>query len=120
MEQHIEPLMKMLTSLMQRAQMLTNSDIWPRRPLNFDKLSTSSKSGTADHSKGKQQAHYRDEISEDRGEIKDKMSHSIEGMKKEKPKNKICYLPVIHFMKMKIRNRYWCHLTDNSCYTIDR
>jgi organic radical activating enzyme len=68
MEQHIEPLMKMLTSLMQRAQTLTNSDIWPRRPLNFNKLSTSSKSGSADHSKGKKQAQYQDEISEDHGE----------------------------------------------------
>ena len=65
MEQHIEPLMKMLTSLMQRAQTLTNSDIWPRRPLNYDKLSTSSKSGNADQSRVKKQGRHRDENSED-------------------------------------------------------
>ena len=47
MEQHIEPLMKMLTGLMQRAQTLTNADIWPRRPLNFKKLSSSAKAASA-------------------------------------------------------------------------
>ena len=49
MEQHIDPLMNMLTSLMQRAQTLTNADIWPRRPLNFKKLSKSSKIDPTDN-----------------------------------------------------------------------
>lgn len=39
MEQHIEPLINMLNGLMHRAQILTDSQIWPRRPLNFKKLS---------------------------------------------------------------------------------
>ena len=47
MEQHIEPLMKMLTGLMERAQTLTNANIWPRRPLNFKKLSSSAKIASA-------------------------------------------------------------------------
>ena len=47
MEQHVEPLMKLLNSLMQRAQTLTNAEIWPRRPLNFKKLSAHSKSASA-------------------------------------------------------------------------
>ena len=58
MEQHIEPLMKMLTSLMQRAQTLTNADIWPRRPLNFKKLSMSSKTASAAQSEEKEHDSY--------------------------------------------------------------
>ena len=65
MEQHIGPLMKMLTSLMQRAQTLTNSDIWARRPLNFDKLSKSSKSVSADNEKEKNLGSHQDKISND-------------------------------------------------------
>ena len=68
MEQHIEPLMKMLTSLMQRAQTLTNSDIWARRPLNFDKLSKSSKSISADNSKGKNLGSHHEKISNDQAD----------------------------------------------------
>ena len=66
MEQHIEPLMKMLTSLMQRAQTLTNSDIWARRPLNFDKLSKSPKSVSAE--KEKTQGSHQDKISHDQAD----------------------------------------------------
>ena len=58
MEQHIEPLMKMLTSLMQRAQTLTNADIWPRRPLNFKKLSMSSKTASPAKSEENEQDSY--------------------------------------------------------------
>ena len=58
MEQHIEPLMKMLTSLMQRAQTLTNADIWQRRPLNFKKLSMSSKTASASRSEEKEPDSY--------------------------------------------------------------
>ena len=47
MEQHVEPLMKLLNSLMQRAQTLTNAEIWPRRPLNFKKLSAHTKTASA-------------------------------------------------------------------------
>ena len=68
MEQHIEPLMKMLTSLMQRAQTLTNSDIWARRPLNFDKLSKSSKSISADNAKGKNLGSHQEKISNDQAD----------------------------------------------------
>ena len=68
MEQHIEPLMKMLTSLMQRAQTLTNSDIWARRPLNFDKLSKSSKSVSADNAKEKNLGSHQDKISNDQAD----------------------------------------------------
>ena len=39
MEQHIEPLINMLNGLMHRAKILTDSQIWPRRPLNFKTLS---------------------------------------------------------------------------------
>ena len=68
MEQHIGPLMKMLTSLMQRAQTLTNSDIWARRPLNFDKLSKSSKSVSADNEKEKNLGSHQDKISNDQAD----------------------------------------------------
>ena len=51
MEQHIDPLMNMLTGLMQRAQTLTDRDIWPRRPLNFKKLSSSAKIASASAAK---------------------------------------------------------------------
>ena len=68
MEQHIGPLMKMLTSLMQRAQTLTNSDIWARRPLNFDKLSKSSKSVSADNAKEKNLGSHQDKISNDQAD----------------------------------------------------
>ena len=68
MEQHIEPLMKMLTSLMQRAQTLTNSDIWARRPLNFDKLSKSSKSVSNDNANEKNLGSHQDKISNDQAD----------------------------------------------------
>ena len=94
MEQHIEPLMNMLTSLMQRAQTLTNADIWPRRPLNFDKLSKSSKSASADKSKQKNHVNYQnaksnDQVDEDRSinngeEKQNPQSHGIERDKNQK------------------------------------
>ena len=68
MEQHIEPLMKMLTSLMQRAQTLTNSDIWARRPLNFDKLSKSSKSVSNDNANEKNLGSHQDKISNEQAD----------------------------------------------------
>ena len=94
MEQHIEPLMNMLTSLMQRAQTLTNADIWPRRPLNFDKLSKSSKSASANKSKQKNNGNYQnaksnDQVDEDRSinngeEKQNPPSHGMERDKNQK------------------------------------